>query len=106
MLSSRYQCHRCGNLKAYRSRPRNFLEKYVLPVFLHRTIRCGGCSRRFYKSIFVQAWERDGPGPVTPVVAPPFDVLHPPVPAPYTEKNSPGSDAGSAARSEEVRLQQ
>jgi hypothetical protein len=106
VLSSRYQCHRCGNLKAYRSRPRNFLEKYVLPVFLHRTIRCGGCSRRFYKSIFVQAWERDGPGPVTPVVAPPFDVLHPPVPAPYTEKNSPGSDAGSAARSEEVRLQQ
>ena len=106
MLSSRYQCHRCGNLKAYRSRPRNFLEKYVLPVFLYRPIRCGGCSRRFYKSIFVQAWERDGPGPVTPVVAPPFDVLHPPVPAPYTEKNSPGSDAGSAARSKEVRLQQ
>lgn len=106
MLSSRYQCHRCGSLKAYRSRPRNFFEKYVLPVFLQRTIRCEGCSRRFYKPIFVQVWERDASDPVTSVVAPPFDVLQPPVPAPYTEKNSPGSDAGSTARSEEVRLQQ
>jgi hypothetical protein len=106
VLSSRYQCHRCGSLTAYHSRPRNFLEKYVLPLLLHRPIRCGGCARRFYKPVFMQAWRRDGPGPVTPVVAPPFDVLHPPVPAPYTEKNSSGGDAGSAARSEEVRLQQ
>jgi hypothetical protein len=106
VLLSRYRCYRCGSLKAYHSRPHNFLEKYVLPIFLHRTIRCGGCGRRFYKPIFMQAWKRDEPGPVTPVVAPPFDVLHPPVPAPYTEKNSSGSDAGSMARAEEVRLQQ
>lgn len=106
MLSRCYQCHRCGSLKAYHSRPRNFLEKCVLPVFLHRPTRCGGCSRRFYKPIFVPAWERDGRGPVTPGIAAPFDVLHPSVPAPYTEENSSGSDAGSAARPEEVRLQQ
>jgi hypothetical protein len=91
MLSSRFQCHRCESLKAYRSRPRNFLEKFLLPVFLCRAIRCDGCSRRFYKSIFMQSWKRDGPGPVTPIAAQPFDVLHPPISGPYTEKNSSGS---------------
>ncbi len=106
MFSRYFQCDRCGSMQAFRSRPRSFAEKFLLPVFLFRTVRCGGCYRRFYRPLFVPARKRDSSELVTPVADQFLDVLHPPVSGPYTEKNPSGSNLGSAARAEEVRLQQ
>jgi len=54
MFSKRFQCPDCGATQGYRSRPRTFLEKYCLPVFLLRPVRCSNCFRRDYVSLRVQ----------------------------------------------------
>jgi hypothetical protein len=59
MFPSRYYCVDCGAAEVYRSRPRSFLEKYVLPLLLHRAARCSNCFRRVYVSIFSQLLERE-----------------------------------------------
>jgi len=105
MLSTRFHCHRCGSLKAFRSRPRNFVEKFLLPICLCQPIRCADCFRRSYRPIIVQAWERDYSATVTSVAIQTFDILHPSAPGPYTKKDSSGNYTGTA-RAEEVRLQQ
>ncbi len=43
-----FVCRGCGAQEVYRSRPRGFFEKYVLPLFLLRTVRCAGCFKRSY----------------------------------------------------------
>jgi hypothetical protein len=43
-----FVCRGCGAQEAFRSRPRGFFEKYVLPLFLLRTVRCAGCFQRSY----------------------------------------------------------
>jgi len=52
-MSSRwFHCQDCGGLTGYRSRPRNFLEKYLLPLTSFRPVRCGDCFRRTYQLVF------------------------------------------------------
>jgi hypothetical protein len=58
----RFQCRRCGSGEGYRSRSRNLFEKYVLPVFLLRPVRCGQCYRRSYRWVFQRVRQVKGPG--------------------------------------------
>jgi hypothetical protein len=43
-----FYCRECGGQEAYRSRPRGFFEKYVLPVLLLQAVRCERCYHRVY----------------------------------------------------------
>ena len=47
-LSGEFHCGGCGGDEAYRSRPRGFFEKYLLPGLLLRPVRCGRCYHRRY----------------------------------------------------------
>ena len=59
MLSKRFHCSDCGGLDGFRSRPRTFTEKYILPILLMRPVRCADCFRRKYQTIFINARERN-----------------------------------------------
>ena len=67
-----YRCHDCGSAVAFRSRSRTFLERFILPLFLLRLVRCGECFRRDYRLIFTPVHDRlsdtakMNPGKVTP----------------------------------------
>ena len=63
MFSKRFQCHYryCWSEKGYLSRPRNFLEKYFLPLFLLKPVRCVGCSRRSYVFLWAHVPARSVP---------------------------------------------
>jgi hypothetical protein len=58
-MLSKYQCPDCGGFEAYRSRRRNLLEKYILPVMMLQPARCMNCHRRTRVSIFVRLPERE-----------------------------------------------
>jgi predicted metal-binding protein len=60
MFHTEFSCPSCDHHVAYCSRRRGFFEKYVLPVFLLRPYRCGGCFRRSYRTIFLKARKRLG----------------------------------------------
>ena len=62
MLSRQFQCRDCGSLVGYRSRPRTFTEKYILPVLLLRPVRCGDCFRRCYRFVLTAVHERNEAG--------------------------------------------
>lgn len=53
-----YRCFDCGNGTGFRSRPRTFSERYVLPVLLLRPVRCSECFRRDYRLLFVPVKDR------------------------------------------------
>jgi hypothetical protein len=53
-----YYCHDCGSDIGFRSRRRNFAERYILPLFLLQPVRCGECFRRDYRLIFTPVRER------------------------------------------------
>jgi hypothetical protein len=53
-----YRCHDCGSEEGFRSRRRTLTERYLLPLFLLRPVRCGACFRRDYRLIFTQVRER------------------------------------------------
>ena len=57
-----FHCRGCGGQQAYRSRPRDFLEKYVLPFLLLQTVRCDRCYHRGYVWRTIPALERVRPG--------------------------------------------
>ena len=59
MFRNKYQCPDCGGSDAYRSRRRSFLEKYVLPLFLLKPVRCANCFRRTSVSMFLRVRERE-----------------------------------------------
>jgi len=61
VLSKQFHCSDCGGLDGFRSRPRTFAEKYILPMLLLRPVRCADCFRRKYQTIFVDARERTEP---------------------------------------------
>jgi hypothetical protein len=45
-----FQCVDCGSVEGYRSRPRNVIEKYILPLLLGlRPVRCADCFRQSYQ---------------------------------------------------------
>jgi hypothetical protein len=54
-----FHCRGCGGEEAYRSRPRNFFEKHVLPFLLLRAVRCERCYHRSYILRTIPALERD-----------------------------------------------
>jgi hypothetical protein len=53
-----FQCPDCGSLDAYRSRPRNWIERVVLPLLYLRPARCGDCFRRSYVFLSIPVLER------------------------------------------------
>ena len=59
MLSKQYHCPDCGGSEGYRSRRRNLLEKYFLPLMMLQPVRCMSCYRRTHVSIFLHLPERE-----------------------------------------------
>jgi len=57
-LFSIYACRECGSETGFRSRRRTLTERYLLPLFLLRPVRCGECFRRDYRLIFTPVKER------------------------------------------------
>jgi hypothetical protein len=57
-MLSKFHCPTCGSELAYRSRPRTFTERFLLPFTLLRPVRCGGCYRRAYTLIFARTLKR------------------------------------------------
>ena len=43
-----FHCRECGPQQAYRSRPRGFFERRVLPLLLLQAVRCERCYHRSY----------------------------------------------------------
>ena len=68
-----FHCEDCGSDAGIRSRRRTFSERYLLPVFLLKPVRCAECFRRDYRLVFMPVRERL-PDPVkklpTPVSRP------------------------------------
>src|SRR5260370_25600800 len=61
-----FHCRGCGAHHAYRSRPRGFFEKHVLPFLLLQAVRCERCYRRSYVLSTIPALERVPPDPKQP----------------------------------------
>jgi hypothetical protein len=59
MVRKPFQCKDCGSVQGYRSRPRNSIEKYLLPALFLRPVRCADCFRRSYQPGFVLVRERE-----------------------------------------------
>jgi hypothetical protein len=58
-----FHCRGCGAHGAYRSRPRGFFEKCVLPFLLLQTVRCERCYHRGYVLRTISAREPVHPHP-------------------------------------------
>jgi len=58
-MERKFKCQDCGGLAGFRSRPRTFTEKYLLPILFLRPVRCGNCFRRSYRPIFEEVRERN-----------------------------------------------
>jgi len=54
-----FHCRGCGGTEAYRSRPRGFFERYVLPLLLLQVVRCKRCYHRSYVWSTIPAIERN-----------------------------------------------
>jgi hypothetical protein len=52
-----YRCKDCGCEVGFRSLPRNFGERYLLPIFLRHPVRCSKCFRRDSRLIFTHVEE-------------------------------------------------
>lgn len=57
-LTKPYICYDCGSEIGFRSRRRNFMERYLLPLVLLQPVRCGECFRRDYRLIFTRVRNR------------------------------------------------
>jgi hypothetical protein len=70
--TSQYICRDCGSEIGFRSRRRTLTERFILPMFLLKPVRCGECFRRDYRLIFTQVRDRMsdmpklGPGKAKP----------------------------------------
>jgi hypothetical protein len=53
-----FHCDDCGSNVGFRSRPRTFSERYLLPLFLLQPVRCGQCFRRDYRLVFMPLRDR------------------------------------------------
>jgi hypothetical protein len=57
-MLSKFHCPTCGSEIVYRSRPRSFTERFLMPFALLRPVRCGECYRRTYATVFTGAKKR------------------------------------------------
>jgi hypothetical protein len=55
-------CRRCGGGEAFRSRPRGFFEKHLLPFIMMQPVRCERCDHRRYIWSTIPVLERAQPG--------------------------------------------
>jgi hypothetical protein len=53
-----FRCRDCSSEVGFRSRRRSLFERYLLPLFLLKPVRCGECFRRDYRLIFTPVRER------------------------------------------------
>jgi hypothetical protein len=53
-----YRCRDCHREVGFRSRPRTFMECYILPLLLVQPVRCAACFRRDYWLIFTTVRKR------------------------------------------------
>jgi uncharacterized protein with PIN domain len=60
LFFTEFRCHSCGSSEGYVSRPRNFVEAYVLDLFSLRPARCGDCYRRSWRPAKVRLMRRMG----------------------------------------------
>jgi len=58
ILSPTFHCSDCGCEVGFRSRRRTFTERFILPLFLLKPVRCGECFRRDYRLIFMPVKNR------------------------------------------------
>lgn len=63
LLLQPYHCRGCGSEVGFRSRRRTLAERYLLPLFLLRPVRCGECFHRDYRLIFTPVHERTPSAP-------------------------------------------
>lgn len=72
-LTPPYICRDCGSEIGFRSRRRTLTERFILPLFLLKPVRCGECFRRDYRLVFTPVRDRQpetpkiGPGKAKPV---------------------------------------
>ena len=66
-----FHCRGCGFQEAYRSRPRGFFERYVLPFLLLQAVRCERCYHRSYVLRTIPALDRDQSDRMRPQSQPP-----------------------------------
>jgi len=57
-LFATFRCGDCGCEVGFRSRRRTFTERFILPLFLLKPVRCGECFRRDYRFILVPVKNR------------------------------------------------
>ena len=74
-----FRCHSCGSYEGFASRPRNFVETYVLGPLSLRPARCADCYRRSWRPVRVPLMSRQD--------ALPFDAQETPGSAPAVEGN-------------------
>ena len=53
-----YRCRDCGSEIGFKSRRRTLMERFVLPLFLLKPVRCGECFRRDYRWTWIPVRER------------------------------------------------
>jgi hypothetical protein len=61
MFPRLYECKDCGGFNGYRSRPKDLIERFLLPLLLLRPTRCGDCFKRSYQFAFVRVRPRREP---------------------------------------------
>jgi hypothetical protein len=67
-----YICRDCGSEVGFRSRRRTVTERFILPLFFLKPVRCGECFRRDYRLIFTPVRDRISDTPrITPGRVPP-----------------------------------
>ncbi len=62
-LTRPYSCRDCGSEVGFRSRRRSLAERFILPLFLLKPVRCAECFRRDYRLLFTPVRERVAPTP-------------------------------------------
>ena len=58
LLTQSYRCRDCGSEMGFRSRRRTLTERFILPLFLLKPVRCGECFRRDYRLILTPVRDR------------------------------------------------
>ena len=61
MSARLFECKSCGGFIGFRSRPKNFRERFLLPLLFLRPVRCGNCYKRSYRSVAVPVRPRREP---------------------------------------------